>query len=104
LATGIPPGVDGGVYLLRVILDPRGSYTPDILGIYQVSTLRILSETTRFLHSGCFRRLLGFYTPDTLGDYEISTLRMFSEFTKFLHSGYSRRLLGFYTPDTLGHY
>jgi len=81
-----------------------GSYTPDILGVYSVSTLRKLSESKRILHSGCSRSLRGFYTPDILGDYGDSVLRIFSEFTGFLHSGCSRSLRGFYTPDILGDY
>jgi len=48
LAAGIPPGVNGVVYLLRVNL-----------------------ETTAVLHSGYFRNLLGFYTPDILGVYAV---------------------------------
>jgi len=48
LATGIPPGVNGGIYLLRVNL-----------------------ESTGVLHSGYSRNLLGFYTPDILGVYAV---------------------------------
>jgi len=61
-----------------------GSYTPDNLGVYSISTLRMFSEATGFLHSGYSRRLRGFCTPDVLGVYEDSTLRMFSETTRIL--------------------
>jgi len=52
----------------------RGFYTPDVLGTYEDSTLRIFSETTGILFSGYSRSLLGFYTPDVLGVYEDSTV------------------------------
>jgi len=44
LAMGSPPGVNGGVYLLRINL-----------------------ESTGVLHSGYSRNILGFYTPGILG-------------------------------------
>jgi len=82
----------------------RGLSTPGELGVYGGLTLRIFSESTRFLQSGYSRSPRGFlhsgYSRNLLG----FCLRMFSESTRFLHSVYSRRLRGFYTPDVLGVY
>jgi len=61
-----------------------GFYTPDVLGVYGVSTLRMFLESMRVLHSGYSRRLRGFYIPDILGDYGDSTLRIFSQTTGIL--------------------
>jgi len=52
----------------------RGFYTPDVLGVYEGSTLRMFSESTRILHSGWSQSLRGFYTPDVHGDYEDPTV------------------------------